>query len=272
MKEIEHIDPKYYNILNDYIRVGKRLLFQKENLLKPLYRRKKELYNQLADNFSKYKTETFQIHITTVCGDPYKNITITCMPRTWDSNGFWEDVEINTANTFKDMFKGIINKLEESYYLQVESTEQTSNDVLEELYDLIYTIKKDNALLFFEYIKVRERYNKVSKAISRKDTTQTQRYNTIKAMWNKDNFPQSGMPVKYIANNYRDQREGTIVKLSDDYQVTYIKTKGNKTIQRDTSCVTWPNKFQDTVLCSCLTQLYACIPEIWKEKKLDFFS
>ena len=132
--------------------------------------------------------------------------------------------------------------------------------------------KKDNALLFFEYIKVRERYNKVSKALSRKDTAQTQRYNTIKAMWNKDNFPQSGMPVKYIANNYRDQREGTIVKLSDDYKVTYIKTKGNKTIQRDTSCVTWPNKFQDTVLSSYLMQLYACIPEIWKEKKLDFFS
>ena len=56
MKEIEYIDPKHYLLLNDYIRVGKRLISQ-HKLLKKIDKEYEYLEEKMYNAFEKYSCD-----------------------------------------------------------------------------------------------------------------------------------------------------------------------------------------------------------------------
>jgi len=268
IREIEKVDPKYYPLLNDYIRIGKRAFFQRKNILEPLRNRTSELLHTLADNFCKYSTDLFRIYNNSF---NLVNLEIWCRPRTWNSTGFCKDIYLEEAHTFNGMFRDIIEALETDEFTQVETREQPSSKILAELYKLIDKIKKENAMLFIEYMKTKEEFHKVQDLITKKNRLQDQKYSDIKTMWNKDTLPKPGMPIKYSSSDYKF-REGTVVKYSDNGEMVFIKSKGNRTIMRQLICTSWTNIFVDTNLCFYMRQLWAEIPEVWKENKLEFFS
>ena len=270
MRELERIDPKYYDILNDYIRVGKRLLPQRKRIENPLYKKRNELFNKFTESLLKYKSESFSIKaekgvIT------YTSLYIKCKPKRWCSTGFGSYLRIDKANTFKDMFADMIDRLSDSKWCAgIESKDNPASKILKELYDFIEKIKQENILLFFEYIRTRDKYNRVVKLISRKLNAQNERYKELEKMWNHDNPPMPGLTVKYKTADGKEKREGIIKGISEDSKV-YIKTPGNKTISRNIKDVTWPNCFRNTVLRACIFDLWSGVPIIWKENRVDFY-
>ena len=269
IKEIEKIAPRYYNLLNDYIRIGKRTLSQKKNVLEPLKKRADEILHTLADNFCKHSTGIFKIYNNSAA---YVDLKIECKPETWEGIGFLRDINLEGAYSFKEMFKDIIDLLNTSYYLRITYLkEQSPAKVLAELYELIEEIRKENIMLFFKYIKTKEALNKIKELLAKKEKLLDQKLDTIRDIWDRDTLPKPGMPITYATSDYT-QREGIVVKYSDNGREVYIKTKGNKTIKRGLQFTSWSNKFHNTDLYYGMRLLRHKIPEVWKEKRLEFYS
>lgn len=260
MKEIEELPAKYHDILNNYIRVGKRLLKQKDNLMSPLTKRVEELQTTLEDKLTTYKSESFTIYKTE------RGLQMIYYPPTWESGGLWTRLLLKPAKTFDDIFNQIISGFQEGSNVVHKEDHPR---LRKELSELISKIKRDNIFLFFEYLKTKEELEMIDKGIIKKQRVLDSLYKKVKKMWEEDYPLKPGMEVLYYTTTPVTIKKGTVTKIIDSD--VYILTEKKRTVTRDITCIKWDNKFEHIPLSKQMNILYVRVPDEWKENRINFY-
>lgn len=260
MKEIEELPVEYHKVLNDYIRIGKRLLNQKDNLMGPLTKRVRELQATLEEKLITYESESFTILKTE------QGLQLICYPSAWGSGGLWVRLRFIGVKTFNDVFENMFKSLGEN------SSAEHKEDfprLREELTELVSKIKKDNILLFFEYVKTSEELETIDRGIMKKQGVLDSLYKEVKKMWETKYPLKPGMEVLYYTGLPVTIKKGTVTKVIDSD--VYILTEKKRTVTRDITCIKWDNKFEHIPLSKQMNILYVRVPDEWKENRINFY-
>lgn len=250
---METIPVECYPDLNDFIRIGKRLISQrrlrKKSNTKVLIQREK-ICLKICD----FKSEHFSFKINE--HSTYQESVVLIGP-VRDPNNIY-DVDMFVFIPFGIVLNSFLN--------------QVSLEYQEELEALIRKVRSSLALDFYILKQLKERADKISHAVGNKFRAQELRIKTIEKLWDeaylKDIPP--GAKILY-RNKYETLCEGIFVKYYVDGRLVINTYEGEYVVGRDR---VWYKKFTLTDLQNAIIDLHQWdqIPDCWKENKLDFYD
>lgn len=260
--KLEYIDKKYYSILNDFIRIGKREAKKWDDLNRFYDKKVKPYYEETLEALKKgYKTELFEIRV----GKDFSNdkVIILYLPSLQKKYPLYIDINLTATNT-KGMFDFIIKYFREKKY---------SQEAVDDLENLIDRVKKENSHIFLQYTRRNKTYQYLYDKVSKIHQAQFERMKKIRDMWDKDTIPQVGGPILY-EDDYGNYHKGIVVKIKGkNNDIFTIRAGNNKIIERDRYDSSPYNAFYLTFLHECLIDILAGkVPECWKENRVDFYA
>ena len=271
VKEIEFLPPKYYPLLNDYIRIGKRLLSQKK-LVDKKEQELDEAKQNLYKLFDGKDFGIFKFKILEYYGDKLLILSYLASDAESDAKDISWTIDFEDK-TFEEAFlepsENFLATSKHYHSMNSFDEEKKYKDDYDELHRVIKEMKRLTAFNFFLYKKLEESLNKIWKAFNNKKGEQSDRYMKLKEMWVIDHRPTVGQPVIYYTTDYREKRKGTITKITNSH--IYIKSSAGKTISRLSHAIQWPEKFSETAFSFAMSELQYYVPECWKEKRLDYY-
>ena len=264
---MEQIPAKLYSLLNDYIRVGKRLLKQKSLVFK----KEKEylnLRNKIYQKFAKHKVGSFEFEIPNEFNTG--NIFLHWHPKQRRNSWSW-NLSIIDQKTFESIFNDpILDISDRTNYGNDKEEINLYMETNKDLRDMINEIKKDVAIDFFAYRFIEENYHKLYNVFTRKKRGQDRRYLQIMKIWNDEHPLKVGQEVLYYGSDGYKKR-GTVINVVPDLGAD-IKSQGGRKIFRQNDLFTWSGNFNETKLRGLLLQLTVSVPNCWKEGKIDFYG
>lgn len=220
MKELETVPENCYFLLNEIIRIGKRLVSQRA-LLKKTDEQYRTLEKKIYLEFRKYKTPHFSFAIWKDDKQDYLQLYFFDK----DSLFHWE-----LLFTFRDFNRVFVEP----------RTFITNNypELIEEFDYLLDRIKKVVALDFFSFKKIEKFYSKITKLIREKEDIVNNLTLELQRLWNIQHFPKVGDKVEYQTSERRKLSKGTLVEIVGDLRNEMkIKTEKGTIIPRWTSDV-----------------------------------
>lgn len=256
MKEIEHIDPIYYSALNDFIRVGKRLISH-HKLLNKIFKEYRKLESNICKEFCKHSTEHVGFRIIEERNK--KTSLLISIPRTRNIDFC---VQFRYCKCFDEAFS-IFN----SPYLIFYSKDKEEIEVIKEKVKRIIIVK------YFKFKKIEEYYLKIAKLIQEEHDLQNERLFHLQRLWDSKHFPRVGETIKYSVGNR--WKTGTLIKISNtNIGEVYIKTEKGSRILRYYHQIRGKDYLVYTELWKNIQQLANKleVPECWRKNCVEFYS
>ena len=262
--KLEYIDPKYYPILNDFIRVGKREAKKWEDLNKFYDKTVAPYYKKAFEALKKgYKTELFEVRVHRDFSR--EEIIVLYLPSLQEKYPFYIDIDLTIATNVEEMF---------SYTVRCFQRNEFSQEAINDLKGLLDKVREENSYVLLQYTRRNKTYKYLRSKVGAIRKAQFKRMDQIIDMWEKDVAPQVGGPILY-KNEYDEYKKGTVVEIkgNNDFKLFTIRAKNNKIIERDTYDSAPYNTFYLTFLHERLFDvIVGNIPECWKENRVDFYA
>lgn len=255
MKELETAPKNCYFLLNEIIRIGKRLISQR-TLLRKTDEQYRTLEKKIYSEFCKHKTPHFSFAIWKEDKHNYLQFYFF----NGDSLSHWE--LLFAFRDFNRIFEEPRSFITNSY-----------PELIEEFDSLLDGIKRVVALDFFSFKKIEKFYAKITKLIHEKENIVDNMTSELQRLWNIQHFPKIGDRVEYQTSEGRKLLKGTLVEIVGNLRNEMkIKTEKGAIIPRWTSNVRWKECFENTELCKAILEFGKDrVPECWKENRLDFY-